>query len=875
MRVFHTQWKLLFVFMIVLAAVMAYNIDDSRRVKMAEEEGHLSNLAAISADIIERRMLGADQLLQVVIESVPTWAAANAAANAAATKEKDKNRWALAKERLAQLVVLGQGAEVLLLLSPTGEILADSRDDLAGLSAAHRAYFQDARAAADSEKRIISLPFETVFNNFTFAISRQFRDREGRVVGVVAAAMDMAFIGQLLQRMRYADDVESALIHGKGMQIMAIPGNAEETGRDLAVPGSFFTRHRDSGAIDNFLVDAGAYSGQGRMMALHTMQLDGLNIDNPLVLSISRDVREALAEWRQRTLVWGMIFLAVTLLACGGLWSYQRKHRQDWETILRKQTLVDTATDGMLLLDSSGMLVDANPAFFKMVGLTSADIGRVRIDAVDIGHDYDAILERIRHLRETGAALRFETRYRHSGGNIIDVEISCCSLEEQGHALVVASSRDVTERKATEKELARLHQAVEQTPEGICITNTDGKIEYVNRAFMVSSGYSWDELVGRNPGLLSAHQTPREVYENLWATLHAGQIWAGELLNRRKSGECFTESVIISPVREDDGRITGYLAIKQDITEKKQMQHELEAYREHLEEMVANKTAELQKANASLTVANEAANQAVRAKAAFLSNMSHEIRTPMNGIIGMLHLLRRSHMDAQQRGHLAKIEQSARHLLALVNDILDLSKIDADKMLLESLPVNVPLIVANVCSIIGETVRKKGLTVVTDLDPLPSGLLGDTTRLTQVLLNYTSNAVKFTERGQITIRVRAGDSDDQSAVIRFEVEDTGIGVEQQDLERLFQAFEQADNSTTRVYQGSGLGLAINRQLAVLMGGDAGAISPLGQGSCFWFAARLARGEHDAATTASAVQSDAESRVLALHAGKRVLLVEDE
>ncbi|MCL2523944.1 MAG: response regulator [Betaproteobacteria bacterium] len=281
---------------------------------------------------------------------------------------------------------------------------------------------------------------------------------------------------------------------------------------------------------------------------------------------------------------------------------------------------------------------------------------------------------------------------------------------------------------------------------------------------------------------------------------------------------------------------------------------------------------EKEKAERDLFKAEQKAN---RAKSDFLSHMSHEIRTPMNGIIGMLHLLRRSHMDAQQRDHLAKIEQSAQHLLALVNDILDLSKIDADKMLLESLPVNVPLIVANVCSIIGEAARKKGLTVVNDLDPLPSGLLGDTTRLTQVLLNYASNAVKFTERGQITIRARAGDSDDLSAVIRFEVDDTGIGVEQQDLERLFQAFEQADNSTTRVYQGSGLGLAINRQLAVLMRGDAGATSTLGQGSCFWFTARLARGEHDAATTASAVQSDAESRVLALHAGKRVLLVEDE
>jgi PAS domain S-box-containing protein len=441
---------------------------------------------------------------------------------------------------------------------------------------------------------------------------------------------------------------------------------------------------------------------------------------------------------------------------------------------------------------------------------------------------------------------------------------------------LLAVTRDVTQRKAAEKEVAKLHQAVEQSPEGICITDADGNIEYVNRAFMTSSGYDWDELIGRNPRLLNAGQTPHEVYDDMWATLQAGGVWVGELINRRKNGETYIESEIISPVRQPDGRITDYLAIKQDITEKKQLQREVEAYREHLEELVESKTAALQEANASLAVSRDAANEAARSKAAFLSNMSHEIRTPMNGIIGMLHLLRRSGMDGKQRDCLTKIEHSANHLLALINDILDLSKIDAGKLLIEELPVSVPQIVANVSSIIGEMARDKGLSITTDLAAVPGRLQGDATRITQALLNYASNAVKFTERGRVDIRTRVIESDEQGVLLRFEVADTGPGLAPEILARLFQAFEQADSSTTRLYKGTGLGLAITRQLARLMGGDAGADSELGQGSTFWFTVRLAQGGTLADVAPEhAVEHDAESLVRSLHTGARVLLVEDE
>ncbi|HEX6734100.1 MAG TPA: PAS domain S-box protein, partial [Azonexus sp.] len=988
MRVFHTQWKLLFAFMVVLAAIMGYNIHDSHRVKAGEERQHLTNLAAISADIIERRLQGTDQLLQVMIERAAAWSAAG-------------DRWQTANEQLTQLAVLGQGADILMLMSATGEVMASNRSALIGQNFAHRQYFSLASAARSGELRVVSPPFQTVFGTYTFTISRKLYDRRGQFAGVVMATMDMPFIGHLLERTLYAEDMWTALAHGNGVQIMTIPERPEQAGKNLAVPGSFFTRHSDSGNHSSFLAGSAA-TGEERMMAVHTIQPTSLGMDYPLVLAVGRDSEAIFADWRQRALVWALLYLAVAALAGGGLWWYQLKHRQSWETILRKQALVDTATDGIHVLDTDGYLVDANPAFLAMLGLTPAAIGQVRIDAIDASKSLEQILDGIGRLRASGETLRLQTRHRHCDGHLIDVEITCRCLELDGQALLVASSRDVSERqqalerlaqrelelktiidtepecvkllaedctllemnpaglamieadslaqvagqsvidlvvpeyraaflelnrrvfageagtlefeliglrgqrrwmethavpmrdtqgritahlaltrdvsrrKAAEKELAKLHQAVEQSPEGICITDADGNIEYVNRAFMTSSGYAWDELIGRNPRLLNAGHTPRAVYEAMWATLRAGEVWIGELVNRRKNGEVYVESEIISPVRRDDGEITDYLAIKQDITEKKQLQREVEAYREHLEDLVASKTLALQEANASLAVSRDAANQAARSKAAFLSNMSHEIRTPMNGIIGMLHLLRRSGIDDRQHGYLTKIEHSANHLLALINDILDLSKIEAGKLRIEQLPVNVAQIVANVTSIIGEAAREKGLAVVSDLAPLPEGLLGDATRLTQALLNYASNAVKFTERGRVVIRSQIVATDAQGVVLRFAVDDTGPGIAPEVLARLFQAFEQADSSTTRLYKGTGLGLAIARQLARLMGGEAGADSVPGQGSSFWFTVRLAQGERPlVAPAASAALGDAESRVLALHAGKRVLLVEDE
>jgi len=276
----------------------------------------------------------------------------------------------------------------------------------------------------------------------------------------------------------------------------------------------------------------------------------------------------------------------------------------------------------------------------------------------------------------------------------------------------------------------------------------------------------------------------------------------------------------------------------------------------------------------SLTRARDAAEQAERMKSDFLANMSHEIRTPLNAILGMTHLLRRDGLSAGQHERVDRIDMAGEHLLAVINDILDLTKIGAGRLELEMQPLDVHLLVTDVASMITGRAQEKGLTVQLELGELPCCLAGDPLRLRQSLLNYAANAVKFTEQGHVVLAVQALEEDGEQVLLRFAVRDTGIGIDPVVIPKLFEAFRQADNSMSRRYGGTGLGLAITRELAVLMGGEVGASSVPGQGSEFWFSARLLRVDAGPVPQA-AVDVDVARALVNRYAGLRVLLVEDD
>ncbi|MEI7429627.1 MAG: PAS domain S-box protein [Betaproteobacteria bacterium] len=540
-------------------------------------------------------------------------------------------------------------------------------------------------------------------------------------------------------------------------------------------------------------------------------------------------------------------------------------------SIERYEAVTQSANDAIVTTDDKGLIVSWNHSAETLFGYSKAEITGRSLDTL-IPHKY---LEAYHADRQTilfGGEPNFvgktqESIAFHKNGREFEIDLSPAIWEISEGLFFTSTMRDITQRKKTEQTLRMLSQAVRQSPEAIVITDTKGSIEYVNEAFSAHTGYTRHEALGKNPRILKSGRTPPETYISMWNSLLRGESWKGEFFNQRKDGSHFVELAVVAPIKKPDGTITHYVAVKEDVTEKQLLENELDNYRSHLEVLVSQRTTQLAEARIQAETANVA-------KSAFLANMSHEIRTPLNAIVGLTHLLRTSEPTPRQLDRLNKVDAAAGHLLSLINDILDLTKIEADKMELEDTDFVLNSVVTMVRSMVTDQAREKRLPIIIEMNSTPVWVRGDPTRLRQSLLNFAGNAIKFTDEGEIKLRVICLEENQESLLFRFEVQDTGIGIAADKLPLLFHAFEQADISTTRKYGGTGLGLAITRNLARMMGGDAGVESMPQRGSLFWFTARFKRGQGTMPILADVETVNSEDELRKHYAGLRILIADD-
>ena len=414
--------------------------------------------------------------------------------------------------------------------------------------------------------------------------------------------------------------------------------------------------------------------------------------------------------------------------------------------------------------------------------------------------------------------------------------------------------RQVAERtrhlQASEDKLASILNGVDAH---IFIKDTELRYQYANRKVCELFGRPLDAVIGQRDDVFFDPATTARLREIDLRVIELGERFEGEEVNQSVSEEAARTYLAIKiPLRRPDGGIYALCGISTDITERRKAQENL---------------LQMTKGKAAADAANEAKSQ-------FLANMSHEIRTPMNAILGLSHLLLREDPTPRQVERLAKMDTAAHHLLSIINDVLDLAKIEAGRMQLEHQDFMLGAVLDHVHSIIAESAREKGLQLEVDSDAVPVWLHGDAMRLRQALLNYAGNAVKFTPQGRVVLRARVLDERDGRLKLRFEVQDTGVGIAPERVAQLFAPFEQADASITRKYGGTGLGLVITRRLAALMDGEVGVESQPDQGSTFWFTAVVARGKGTVPVSVLPDLADRESEVRRLHAGARVLLAED-
>ena len=522
---------------------------------------------------------------------------------------------------------------------------------------------------------------------------------------------------------------------------------------------------------------------------------------------------------------------------------------------------------------ADGLFLEVNPQFTHIMGWNNSELtGRSSLE-IKLWPNQES-RELWRRQMEAGKRLHdYKTQWLTRNGQPLRVSLSAEIITLGGQACILSFFIDITEQERARDEISQLQErlatAFRAAPVPACITRlSDGKLVDANDRLLHEYGWTREQLIGKTTleaGLWSDDNDRQKMLE---VVRRDGRLSDFESSNVSRDGRRRITCASAELVQMDGS--PHLVVFIDDITEQRQAAAELEKHRHHLEELVMARTAEL-------AAAKEMAEEASHAKSTFLANMSHEIRTPMNAIIGLTHLAERNTSDPAQLERLSKAGNAAHHLLAIINQILDFSKIEAGKLELLASDFSPAKLIDNTTALLIDRIRSRGLQFHCEIDPaLPPVLNGDALRIGQILLNFLSNAVKFTDQGSITITVSLLKQTPAGLLVRFAVSDTGIGIPPEQQARIFDVFEQADSSTTRRFGGTGLGLAIARRLAQLMGGETGLNSSPGAGSSFWFSACLQTGSHqpDTIRNIKLARGDAENLLITRYTNSRILVAED-
>ncbi|MGZ3899578.1 MAG: PAS domain S-box protein, partial [Bacteroidia bacterium] len=483
----------------------------------------------------------------------------------------------------------------------------------------------------------------------------------------------------------------------------------------------------------------------------------------------------------------------------------------------RYRSLIEINSDPLFIIDHNGKITETNEAASNLTGYTYEQLMGAQLPVYFT--DQKQINDFLKGLWKKGSSgdvtLHLKTKEKVTDVSLKGLTYSNDHDNQHNEAAIIV--RDTATQKMVEEQTAHLAAIVTSSNDAIISQSLDGIIRVWNKSAEKIFGYTAEEAIGQAGSIIipQDHQDEeRSITEQIKSGKHIEQF---ETVRRRKDGKVINVSLSVSPIKGASGKIKAISKVVREITEQKRFEKEL---------IEAKRNAERDK---------KLAEEAVEAKQQFLSNMSHEIRTPLNAIIGFTKVVLKTNLDEKQKEYLNAIKVSGDALIVLINDILDLAKVEAGKMTFEQIPFKLDDSISSMLNLFETKLFKKNVELVKDYDKkIPDVLVGDPVRLHQIILNLVSNAIKFTHKGKITVSAVLKDEDSEKATIEFSIEDTGIGIPEDKLDTIFNNFQQATHGTTRVYGGTGLGLAIVKQLVLSQGGSLQVKSKVDEGSIFSF-----------------------------------------